>query len=67
MSHFNSPILEAAYTKFREYRRQYAFLAPRERFMLLGTAVFLAGVLLYFVLVNPAIKAATDAKQTLAN
>jgi len=67
MSHFDSPVLAAAYTKIREYRRQYSLLAPRERLMLLGAVVFLSGVLLYFVLVNPAINAAADAKQTLAS
>jgi len=67
MSHFNSPALEAAYTKVREYRRQYSLLAPRERYMLLGMTVFLAIILVYFVLVNPAINAAADAKQMLTN
>jgi len=42
-------------------------LVPRERYMLLGMTVFLAIVLVYFVLVNPAINAAADAKQMLAN
>ena len=60
-----NPTIAAANIKFRELMRQYELLSSRDQMMLHGLGVFVVLILVFFMLVNPALSSVDEARAKL--